>query len=51
MIPSKQAQAIMDELWDAGAEGILVTDIAACRSELPTQTMAPVVGGHRLRWA
>jgi len=31
MIPSRQAQAIMDELWDAGAEGILVTDIAACR--------------------
>lgn len=31
MIPTKQAQAIMDDLWDAGADGILVTDIAACR--------------------
>lgn len=31
MIPTKQAQAIMDGLWDAGADGILVTDIAACR--------------------
>lgn len=31
MIPAGQAQTIMDELWDVGAEGILVTDIAACR--------------------
>lgn len=31
MIPAKQAPSIMDDLWDAGAEGILVTDIAACR--------------------
>jgi ATP phosphoribosyltransferase len=31
LIPSKDAQAIMDELWEAGAEGILVTDVAACR--------------------
>nr|NLI50838.1 ATP phosphoribosyltransferase [Propionibacterium sp.] len=31
LIPSKDAQAIMDELWEAGAEGILVTDLAACR--------------------
>lgn len=31
MIPAGDAQRIMDDLWDAGAEGILVTDIAACR--------------------
>ena len=31
MIPAKQAPTIMDDLWDVGAEGILVTDIAACR--------------------
>lgn len=31
MIPSREAQRIMDELWDAGAEGILVTSIHACR--------------------
>lgn len=31
MIPAKDAPVIMDELWDVGAEGILVTDIAACR--------------------
>lgn len=31
MIPARDAQRIMDDLWDAGAEGILVTDIAACR--------------------
>lgn len=31
MVPSKRAQFIMDELWEIGAEGILVTDIAACR--------------------
>ena len=31
MIPAKQAPQIMDDLWEVGAEGILVTDIAACR--------------------
>ena len=31
MIPAKDAPTIMDELWNVGAEGILVTDIAACR--------------------
>ncbi len=31
LVPSKRAQSILDELWDIGAEGILVTDIAACR--------------------
>ena len=31
LIPSKDAQSIMDDLWDAGADGILVTDLAACR--------------------
>ena len=31
MIPAGQAQTIMDRLWDTGAEGILVTEIAACR--------------------
>ena len=31
MIPAKEAPTIMDELWNVGAEGILVTDIAACR--------------------
>lgn len=31
LIPSKTAQAVMDELWEAGADGILVTDISACR--------------------
>ncbi len=31
MIPARQAPTIMDELWDVGAEGILVTDIVACR--------------------
>lgn len=31
LIPSRDAQRIMDELWEAGAEGILVTDLAACR--------------------
>lgn len=31
MVPSQRAQSILDELWDIGAEGILVTDIAACR--------------------
>lgn len=31
MIPRNEAQRIMDELWDAGADAILVTDIHACR--------------------
>lgn len=31
MIPRDQAQRIMDELWDTGADGILVTSIHACR--------------------
>jgi len=31
MIPAKEAQRIMDDLWDAGADAILVTNIAACR--------------------
>ena len=31
MIPRDQAQRIMDELWEAGADGILVTSIHACR--------------------
>ncbi|WP_040157378.1 ATP phosphoribosyltransferase [Nigerium massiliense] len=31
MIPAKDAAVIMDDLWEVGAEGILVTDIAACR--------------------
>ncbi len=31
MIPRDQAQQIMDELWTAGADGILVTSIHACR--------------------
>jgi ATP phosphoribosyltransferase len=31
MVPRKQAQRIMDELWEIGARAILVTDIYACR--------------------
>lgn len=31
MVPRKQAQKVMDELWGLGARGILVTDIHACR--------------------
>lgn len=31
MVPRKQAQQLMDQLWDVGARAILVTDIAACR--------------------
>jgi ATP phosphoribosyltransferase len=31
MIPARGAQQIMDELWDVGAEAILVTSIHACR--------------------
>lgn len=31
MIPARGAQQIMDELWDVGAEAILVTSIHSCR--------------------
>jgi ATP phosphoribosyltransferase len=31
MVPRKGAQKLMDELWEIGARGILVTDIHACR--------------------
>lgn len=31
MVPRREAQMIMDDLWDLGARAILVTDIAACR--------------------
>src|SRR3954447_8730 len=31
MVPRATAQRIMDELWEAGARAILVTDIHACR--------------------
>jgi ATP phosphoribosyltransferase len=31
MVPRADAQRVMDDLWDIGARGILVTDIAACR--------------------
>ncbi len=31
MVPAQKAHTIMDQLWEVGAEGILVTDIAACR--------------------
>ncbi len=31
MVPRRQAQAVMDALWELGARGILVTDIHACR--------------------
>jgi ATP phosphoribosyltransferase len=31
MVRRHQAQAVMDELWELGARGILVTDIHACR--------------------
>jgi ATP phosphoribosyltransferase len=31
MVPRKEAQRIMDDLWELGARAILVTDIAACR--------------------
>ena len=31
MVPRKQAQKVMDDLWGIGARGILVTDIHACR--------------------
>lgn len=31
MVPRRETNAVMDELWDLGARGILVTAIAACR--------------------
>ena len=31
MVRRRQAQTVMDELWELGARGILVTDIHACR--------------------
>ena len=31
MVPRKQTNAVMDELWDLGARGIIVTGIHACR--------------------
>ena len=31
MVPKKGVRHIMDELYDLGARGILVTDIHACR--------------------
>jgi ATP phosphoribosyltransferase len=31
MVKRRETNAIMDELWDLGARGILVTDIHACR--------------------
>jgi ATP phosphoribosyltransferase len=31
MVPRRNAHRIMDDLWELGARGILVTDIHACR--------------------
>jgi ATP phosphoribosyltransferase len=31
MVPRDRAQRVMDDLWEIGARGILVTDIHACR--------------------
>jgi len=31
MVPRRDTNRIMDELWELGARGILVTDIHACR--------------------
>jgi len=31
LVPAQQTHTVMDQLWNVGAEGILVTDIAACR--------------------
>lgn len=31
MVPSSDAQRLMDDLWDLGARAILVTEVAACR--------------------
>jgi ATP phosphoribosyltransferase len=31
MVPSRDTHRVMDELWELGARGIIVTDIQACR--------------------
>ena len=31
LVPRREAQQVMDDLWGLGARAILVTDIAACR--------------------
>jgi ATP phosphoribosyltransferase len=31
MVPRRDTNKVMDDLWDAGARGIIVTDIHACR--------------------
>ena len=31
MVPRRDTHRVMDELWELGARGILVTDIHACR--------------------
>jgi ATP phosphoribosyltransferase len=31
MVERRATNRVMDELWDLGARGILVTDISACR--------------------
>jgi ATP phosphoribosyltransferase len=31
MVPKRETNKVMDDLWDLGARGILVTDIHACR--------------------
>jgi ATP phosphoribosyltransferase len=31
MVERKRTNQVMDELWDLGARGIIVTDIHACR--------------------
>ncbi|MDR1808391.1 MAG: ATP phosphoribosyltransferase, partial [Propionibacteriaceae bacterium] len=31
LVPRTGHQALMDQLWDAGARAILVTDVSACR--------------------
>ena len=31
MVPKREVHRIMDELYDMGARGIIVTDIHACR--------------------
>jgi ATP phosphoribosyltransferase len=31
MVPSRDVHQVMDELYELGARGILVTDIHACR--------------------
>jgi len=31
MVPKRDVHKIMDDLWEIGGRGILVTDIHACR--------------------